>query len=224
MLQADPHAWRLDRSPHNWPRFPTRWLTEFPTLRACERGFRDLAPERMTASFVCRSRRRIAIRWSDRSGGLPEYRPRPPRLSIDSRGLAPLERGLPGSQAAQFLGRATARDVFVAHELYHHIEAIRPDVPIARRYRPSLFRIGNWHWRTGIAALAEMRRRRLCAVVARPALSPEGTGLRCRGCHRCRPSRTLGNLRVQRHNRVRICRCARRLLDGGHQRRLVERF
>jgi len=29
-------------------------------------------------------------------------------------------------------------------------------VPIARRYQPSLLRIGNWHWRTGIAALAEI--------------------------------------------------------------------
>jgi hypothetical protein len=73
-----------------------------------------------------------------------------------SRGLAPLELNFTGSCAAQLLGRATPRNVFIAHELYHHIEAIRPDVPIARRYQPSLFRIGKWHWRTGIAALAEI--------------------------------------------------------------------
>jgi hypothetical protein len=54
------------------------------------------------------------------------------------------------------LGQATAQDVFVAHELFHHIEATRPDVPMARRYRPTLFRIGGWHWRTGIAALSEI--------------------------------------------------------------------
>jgi hypothetical protein len=29
-------------------------------------------------------------------------------------------------------------------------------IGIARRYRPTVFRIGNWHWRTGIAALAEI--------------------------------------------------------------------
>ena len=28
--------------------------------------------------------------------------------------------------------------------------------PIAQRYRPSLFRLGRWHWRTGIAALSEI--------------------------------------------------------------------
>jgi hypothetical protein len=61
-----------------------------------------------------------------------------------------------GDRAAPLLGHATPRDVFIAHELYHHIEAVRPEVPIARRYRPTLFRIGNWHWRTGVAALAEI--------------------------------------------------------------------
>ena len=72
------------------------------------------------------------------------------------RGLGPLERSLAGDRATSLLGQATPRDVFIAHELYHHIEAARSETPIARRYRPTLFRIGNWHWRTGIAALAEI--------------------------------------------------------------------
>jgi hypothetical protein len=61
-----------------------------------------------------------------------------------------------GTLALQALGRATLQDVFVAHELFHHAEATRTEPPIARRYRPTLFRIGRWHWRTGIAALAEI--------------------------------------------------------------------
>ena len=85
-----------------------------------------------------------------------EYRPRPPRIVLYSRGLALLERTLTGALATRLLGPATPRDVFIAHELYHHAEAIRPEVSIAWRYRPTLFRIGNWHWRTGIAALAEI--------------------------------------------------------------------
>jgi hypothetical protein len=85
-----------------------------------------------------------------------EYRPRPPRIVLYSRGLAPLEAMLVGTMATRLLGRATPRDVFVAHELYHHAEAIRSETPIARRHRPTLFRIGNWHWRSGIAALAEI--------------------------------------------------------------------
>jgi hypothetical protein len=60
------------------------------------------------------------------------------------------------SLAQQTLGRAALQDVFVAHELFHHAEATRTEPPVARRYRPTLFRIGRWHWRTGIAALAEI--------------------------------------------------------------------
>ena len=29
-------------------------------------------------------------------------------------------------------------------------------MPIARRHRPTLFRIGGWRWRTGLAALSEI--------------------------------------------------------------------
>jgi hypothetical protein len=54
------------------------------------------------------------------------------------------------------LGQATLHEVFIAHELYHHAEAIRSDVPIARRYQPTLFRIGKWRWRTSIPSLAEI--------------------------------------------------------------------
>jgi hypothetical protein len=85
-----------------------------------------------------------------------EYRSRPPRIVLYTRGLAPLEQALTGSLAARLLGRATTQDVFVAHELYHHAEAIRPDVPMARRYQATLLRIGKWRWRTGIAALSEI--------------------------------------------------------------------
>ena len=73
-----------------------------------------------------------------------------------SRGLGLLERTITGATATRLLGQATLRNVFIAHELYHHAEAIRSDVPIARRYQPTLFRIGKWHWRTGISALAEI--------------------------------------------------------------------
>jgi hypothetical protein len=85
-----------------------------------------------------------------------EYRPRPPHIMLYDRGIAPLERELAGSLAKRLLGRIAPRDIFVAHELYHHVEAVRAEVPIARRYQPTLFRIGNWRWRTGVAALAEI--------------------------------------------------------------------
>lgn len=85
-----------------------------------------------------------------------EYRPRPPQILLYERGLAPVERGLARAPAARLLGDATLDDVFIAHELYHHMEATRAETPIARRHQATLFRIGKWRWRTGIATLAEI--------------------------------------------------------------------
>jgi hypothetical protein len=85
-----------------------------------------------------------------------EYHARPPKIVLYTRGLEPLERALAGGLAAQRLGRATTEEVFIAHELYHHAEAIRPEVPIARRFQATLFKVGNWQWRTGIAMLSEI--------------------------------------------------------------------
>jgi hypothetical protein len=85
-----------------------------------------------------------------------EYRQRPPRILLYTRGLAPLERALADGLAASLLGNAMVEDVFIAHELYHHLEATRPEMPIARRHQATLLRIGKWRWRTGIAMLSEI--------------------------------------------------------------------
>jgi hypothetical protein len=85
-----------------------------------------------------------------------EYRPRPPHILLYTRGLAPLEQALVGAPAARLLGEATIEDVFVAHELYHHVETTRVETPIARRHQATLFQVGKWRWRTGIATLAEI--------------------------------------------------------------------
>ncbi|MCA6111117.1 hypothetical protein [Bradyrhizobium cenepequi] len=155
MLQADPHAWRLDRS--------TQLVAVSDALAdgiaaagKLRTRFVDLSPEQIARELGLH----VEMTDDDPMVGsiwrFAEYRPRPPRIVLYSRGLSPLERNLTRSRAVRLLGRATLRDVFIAHELFHHIEAIRPDVPIARRYQPSLLRIGNWHWRTGIGAMAEI--------------------------------------------------------------------
>jgi hypothetical protein len=155
MLATDPHAWRLDRA------------TQLAAVADALADGMDAA-KNLRARYADRSPQQIA-----RELGLPvettdddpivgsiwrfaEYRPRPPRIVLYSRSMRLLERSLAGFSAAPLLGEATPRDVFIAHELYHHIEAIRPEAPIARRYRATLFRIGNWRWCTGIAVLAEI--------------------------------------------------------------------
>jgi hypothetical protein len=155
MLQADPHAWRLDRSTQ-FAAVSDALADGIAAARNLRKRFTDRPPDQIARELGLR----VETTDDDPMVGsiwrFAEYRPRPPRIVLYSRGLGPLEHGLTSSRAARLLGRATLRDVFIAHELYHHIEAIRPDVPIARRYQPSLLRIGNWHWRTGIAALAEI--------------------------------------------------------------------
>src|SRR5882757_9554689 len=155
MLRADPHGWRLDRA--------AQFAAVSDALAdgaAAARDLRKLFPA-LTPQEVARELG-VPIETTDDDpmvGSIwrfAEYRPRPPRIMLYNRGIAPLERELANSLARRLLGPATPRDVFVAHELYHHAEAIRSEVPIARRHQLTLFRIGNWRWRTGVAALAEI--------------------------------------------------------------------
>jgi hypothetical protein len=155
MLKADPHGWRLDRAAQ-FAAVSDALADGAATARDLRKRFPVLTPQEIAREL----RVPIVTTEDDPMVGsiwrFAEYRPRPPHIMLYNRGIAPLERALAGSLTERLLGRATPRNVFVAHELYHHAEAIRPEVPIARRYRPTLFRIGNWRWRTGVAALAEI--------------------------------------------------------------------
>jgi hypothetical protein len=155
MLEADPHAWRLDRATQLAA--VSDALTDgAATALGLRRRFPDLAPQEIAHEL------RLPIETTDDDplvGSLwrfAEYRERPRCILLYRRGLAPLERAVAGGLALRLLRQATPQDVFIAHELFHHAEATRSETPIARRYQPTLFRIGGWHWRTGIAALAEI--------------------------------------------------------------------
>jgi hypothetical protein len=155
MLQADPHAGRLDRT-----------LQLAAVSDALEDGvavatdlrkrFPVLTPQQIARDF------RLPVETTDDDpmvGSIwrfAEYRSRPPGIMLYSRGIALLKNALADELVHQLLGQAKLQDVFVAHELYHHAEAVRSEVPISRRYQPTLFRIGKWRWRTGIPALAEI--------------------------------------------------------------------
>jgi hypothetical protein len=153
MLRADPHGWRLDRAAQ-FAAVSDALADGIATARDLRKRFPILTPQEIARELG------VPIETTDDDpvvGSIwrfAEYRPRPPRIMLYNRGIAPLERMLAGSE--RLLGRATPRDVFVAHELYHHAEAIRSEITIARRYQLTLFRIGSWRWRTGVAALSEI--------------------------------------------------------------------
>jgi hypothetical protein len=155
MLEADVHAWRLDRATQ-LAAVRDALADGAATAEALRARFPELAPHEIAAEL------NVPVAETDADplvGSLwrfAEYQGRPARILLYSRGLAPLDGVIAGRLAARLLGPATPREVFIAHELFHHMEATRSDTPIARRYQPTLFRIGGWHWRTGIAALAEI--------------------------------------------------------------------
>jgi hypothetical protein len=155
MLKSDPHAARLDDR--------TQRAAVSDALAdgvATARDFRTRFGGRSPHEIARELRVLVEATGDDPMVGsiwrFAEYRPRPPRIVLYTRGLTPLEQALAGRLATRLLGEATIPDVFVAHELYHHAEATRSEVPIARRYRPTLLQIGPWRWRTGIATLAEI--------------------------------------------------------------------
>jgi hypothetical protein len=155
MLATDPHAGRLDQATQR-AAVGDALANGAAAAEAMRQRFPGLAPPQIAHALGVP----IEVIDDDPTTGslwrFAEYRQRPVGILLYSRGIAPLERAIVGEVAAQLLGRTTLRDVFVAHELFHYLEAIRSEAPIARRYRPTLFRIGNWHWRTGIAALTEI--------------------------------------------------------------------
>jgi hypothetical protein len=153
MLQADPHARRLDRAAQ-LSAVREALADGTATAKSLTERFANLAPPEIAHALG------VPIEATDDDpmvGSLwrfAEYRPA--RILLYSRGLAPLERALEGALTVRLLGQATPQDVFIAHELFHHLEATRSEMPIARRHQPTLFRIGGWHWRTGLAALSEI--------------------------------------------------------------------
>jgi hypothetical protein len=188
MLQADPHAWRLDRSAQLAA--VSDALADGAALaRDMRDGFSSLDPREIAGKLG------IAVESTNDDplvGSLlcfAEYRARPPAIVLYDRGLAALASALDDRLARRLLGSATLQDVFIAHELYHHAEAVRPEVPIARRHQATLFRLGGWHWRTGLSALSEIAagafaqalcdlpcHPRLLDLVAKRAVSSENAG------------------------------------------------
>jgi hypothetical protein len=155
MLKSDVHAARLDHPTQlaavsdalaDGVATARELRTRFPGLAPC-----DIARELHVGIEAIDDDPLVGSIWR-----FAEYRPRPARIVLYTRGLTPLERALDDELAARLLGQATTQDVFIAHELYHHAEATRSAVPIARRYQPTLFKIGKWRWRTGIATLSEI--------------------------------------------------------------------
>lgn len=99
-----------------------------------------------------------------------EYLPRGRRVYLYRPALAAIDRHLRSDALAALLGIRAARDVFLAHELYHHFDLTREEGPLASRHRIVLLALGRWRWTSGLSSLPE---------IAAGAFAQTLLGLRC---------------------------------------------
>jgi hypothetical protein len=89
-----------------------------------------------------------AIEESDGEGGFggvtvfADYTPRPPRVRLYRRAIDDLDRRLDAYPDADLLSKSGTRLVFVAHELFHHLETLQPASTLSRLHRVPVLAIG----------------------------------------------------------------------------------
>ena len=83
---------------------------------------------------------------------LASYRRHPPRITLFTRGLRHLASRL--EQAGHEVPDLDS--VYVAHELFHHLDEGEAGRRLARRFAVPVLRLGPWAWRVGLISLPEI--------------------------------------------------------------------
>ncbi len=84
-----------------------------------------------------------------------DYLSNPPHIRLYKRALAAIDRGLSETQVTQTIGATHALPVLLAHEIYHHLDLIRPTT-LTQRHRVTTLQLGPVHFRTELPSLAEV--------------------------------------------------------------------
>lgn len=94
----------------------------------------------------------VAVTWSAEAPALgaivliAEYAPRPPAIRLFAESVDRISAAEPSLPVA---------GVYVAHELYHHLEAAGLG-PASELARVTLARVGPWRWESEVRALSEV--------------------------------------------------------------------
>ncbi|HKU98988.1 MAG TPA: hypothetical protein VJR58_27090 [Vineibacter sp.] len=102
----------------------------------------------------------IEVKTIDGEGGFgtiavfADYVPRPASVRLYAPALAALDACLDVYPDRDSLD--TTRPAFLAHELFHHLEGLRPAHALAARHRVALFTIGSLKLTAGLSSLAEI--------------------------------------------------------------------
>ena len=85
-----------------------------------------------------------------------DYRSHPPEIRLFRKTLGWLDLLLAQPGVGNLLGIQRAASVFVAHELFHHIEATSDEPSLARRHAVTRLRVATWRLRAPVLALSEI--------------------------------------------------------------------
>jgi hypothetical protein len=85
-----------------------------------------------------------------------EYLTRPPRIRLYRRPLQALARHLQPDAPGAPLAIEDVRAIYLAHELYHHLDATRSGPSLAAQHRVTVCSVGRWRWTSGLASLPEI--------------------------------------------------------------------
>jgi len=104
----------------------------------------------------------VPIHESDQEGGwsgtvvFAEYQSKPVSITLYRPAIDRVERLLREVGMDIWLRSADLQAVFIAHELYHHLDSSSMATALSRQHRVQLLRIGPWCWRGGLASLDEI--------------------------------------------------------------------
>ena len=85
-----------------------------------------------------------------------DYRSHPPEIRLFRKTLGWLDLLLAQPGVGNVLGIHRASCVFVAHELFHHIEATANEPSLARRHAVTKLRVATWRLRAPVLMLSEI--------------------------------------------------------------------
>ena len=85
-----------------------------------------------------------------------EYNERLARITLYRAAIARINDKVRHRNLAASLGVGDCTPVFVAHEIYHHLERQDAAHSLARRCRVTLFRVGPWRWTGSLSSLDEI--------------------------------------------------------------------
>lgn len=85
-----------------------------------------------------------------------EYTERPPQIRLFLPTIRALNRCLTDFELHRAMGLTDVAPVFLAHELYHHLDCLRDTDRLVARHRVPLLRLGPVHWTTGLVSLPEI--------------------------------------------------------------------